>query len=224
MDRSINQLVTDGSSRSRQITDELASTSPSTSNQSICSPQSIDDGLPTNSASKNNIPVRLASQHVTPSPATEASVPAGQNEGQGLVLEGGSSLTAHSTLAIDFLDKVVGADRRKGYNFETRELLDSLRQIVHATKAQPLHAESLFSFAQPSAPQRLKPSTMPPIQVAAAMIRKAEGAFSHVRYPSPSTLLAYINIALISHTSNNDSADYLSQIDVSSHGCFSTYY
>jgi hypothetical protein len=189
MDRCISQLATDGNNRSRQITDELASSSPNTASRSVCSPQSIDNQLPTNSASQNNLSVRIASQHVTASPATGASFPTGQREGEGLVLEGGSSLSAHSTLAIDFLDRVAGADRRKGFDFETRELLDSLRQIVHVTKAQPPYAGGLFSFARPSAPLRPKPATMLPIKVAAAAIRSAEGTFSYVRYPSPLCLL-----------------------------------
>ncbi|SPJ72628.1 uncharacterized protein FTOL_02357 [Fusarium torulosum] len=174
MKRCISQLATDGNNRSRQITDELASSSPNASSHPVCSPQSIDNQLPTSSASQNNLPVRIASQHVTASPVTEASPSTGPKEGEGLVLEGGSSLSAHSTLAIDFLDRVAGADRRKGYEFETRELLDSLRQIVHVTKAQPPDAGGLFSFARPSAPLRPKPATMPPIKVAAAAIRSAE--------------------------------------------------
>lgn len=189
MDRCISQLATDGNNRSPQIIDELASASPNASNHSVYSSPSIDSQLPTNSATQNSLPVRIASQHATTSPATETSFPTGQKDGEGLVLEGGSSLSAHSTLAIDFLDRVAGEDRRKGHGFETQELLDSLRQIVHVTKAQPPHAEGLFSFARPSAPLQPEPATMPPIKVAAAAIRSAEGTFSHMSYSSPLCLL-----------------------------------
>lgn len=183
MDRCISQLATDGTNRAHQTTDELAPSSSNTSNRSVCSPPSIDSRLPTNSATQNSLPVRIASQHVTASPAPEASLATGQQDGEGLVLEGGSSLSAHSTLAIDFLDRVAVEDRRKGHDFETRELLDSLRQIVHVTKAQPPHADGLFSFARPSAPVRPDSTTMPPIKLAAAAIRNAEGTLSYMRNP-----------------------------------------
>lgn len=215
MGRCINKLVTDGDNRSRLTTDELESPSPAASSRSVPSLQPMDNQLPSNSASQNNIlPVRVASQHATPSPATGASFPTGQKEGEGLVLEGGSSLSAHSTLAIDFMDKVAGADRSKGYDIETRELLDSLRQIVHATKAQLPYAEGLFPFARLSAPLRPKPSTMPPIQVVAAVIRRAGGTFSHVRHPPPLVLLDLHQRHTYIPYFNCDSADYFSQINV----------
>ena len=180
MGRFINTLVADGGSRSPQITDELVPSSPDPSSRSICSPQSINNHVAAGPRSQNILPARMASRSTTASPAAQVSYSIGQKETDRMAMEGPSSLSAHSTMAIDFLDKVAGADRSSGYNIETRELLDSLRQIVHAIKTQSSFAEGLFLFARPSAPLKPHSSTMPPIEAVVAAIRRAEGKSSHV--------------------------------------------
>lgn len=93
--------------------------------------------------------------------------------------EGPSSFSAHSTLAIDFLHKVADAERDSVDNTEIRELLDSLHQIVDAVKVRRQSTESLFPLADHSAAQR-SPADLPPIHVAVAAIRKAQGNFGHL--------------------------------------------
>ncbi|KAI1469858.1 uncharacterized protein F4812DRAFT_450270 [Daldinia caldariorum] len=89
------------------------------------------------------------------------------------VVEGLSSLSANSTFAVDRLRKVAGADREKGHNFDTRELLDKLHQIVNAIKHRELSPELLLPHALPPARSR-DDFKMPPIEATVAVIRKGQ--------------------------------------------------
>ncbi|OTB18177.1 hypothetical protein K445DRAFT_314986 [Daldinia sp. EC12] len=95
------------------------------------------------------------------------------------VVEGLSSLSANSTFAVDRLRKVAGADREKGHNFETRELLDKLHQIVNAIKHKQLSPELLLSHARPPA-RGNDDFKMPSIQATVAVIRKAQEQRNYV--------------------------------------------
>lgn len=92
------------------------------------------------------------------------------------VVEGLSSLSANSTFAIDLMYRVAGADRERGYDFETRELLDRLQQIVNAVKSNRITRQQSFPPA-PALTARTDQDcyTMPPIQAAVAVIQKAQG-------------------------------------------------
>ncbi|KAI9150764.1 putative transcriptional regulatory protein [Paramyrothecium foliicola] len=174
MNRFIDALAGDRSSISRHTTDELASNSPAHSTCSAFSVQSVENNVPTGNASQNSLVVCDTIPNTTLSPITKVESPLEQDEGVTTVMEGLSSLSTHSMLAIGFLDQVASADRRKGHSFDTRELLDSLSQIVDAIKSHSTYAAGLFPLAR--SPALLKPetSTMPPIEVSVAAIRQAE--------------------------------------------------
>ncbi|KAI9146718.1 ATPase [Paramyrothecium foliicola] len=91
--------------------------------------------------------------------------------------EGPSSLSAHSSFAIDFLHHFASTDQGNGLNIETQELLDSLRQIVSALKGQPPSPALLFPFANPKVSQSHTSGQMPPIQTTVSTIHRAQGLF-----------------------------------------------
>lgn len=91
-------------------------------------------------------------------------------------VEGPSSFSAHSTHAINFLNKVAEAKCDDCDSNEIEELLDSMRAIVDAVKVRRQSTQSLFPLAIPSTTQ-CTPAELPPIQVAVAVIRKAQGKF-----------------------------------------------
>jgi hypothetical protein len=84
-----------------------------------------------------------------------------------------SSFSAHSTHAIDFLHKVAEARCDHCDSNEIEELLDSMRDIVDAVKVRRQSTQSLFPLATPITTQHT-PAKLPPIQVAVAVIRKAQ--------------------------------------------------
>ncbi|RGP68717.1 hypothetical protein FSPOR_5188 [Fusarium sporotrichioides] len=88
-------------------------------------------------------------------------------------IEGLSSFSAHSTLAIDLLHKVADAKFDDGDSNEIEELLASMREIVDAVKVRRHSAHSLFPLAAPNKTQRT-PAELPPIQVVVTLIRKAQ--------------------------------------------------
>ena len=101
-------------------------------------------------------------------------------------MEGLSSLSANSTFAIDLMHRVAGADRERGYDFETRELLDRLQQIINAVKSNRMARPQSFPTGPPlTALTDQDCSTMPPIQAAVAVIQKAKG-----ECPAPDAVLA----------------------------------
>lgn len=92
------------------------------------------------------------------------------------VVEGLSSLSANSKFAIDLMHRVAGADLEQGYNFETRDLLDRLQQIVGAVKGNRMTRRQSFTTALLSETSTDRDhQTMPPIQAAVAVIQKAQG-------------------------------------------------
>lgn len=162
----INTFVEDDVSHSTSST--LASPTPSISSHS----SRLRDV--TSKAATNTASPFLEDEYRSPN--TEATAGSEQEYGMKRIAEGQSSLSAHSTLAIDFLRKVAGADRQRGHNFETRELLDSLHQISDAIKTQRLSPDGLLTLGRPSAPAgREDSSSMPPIQAAVPVIQKAQG-------------------------------------------------
>ncbi|KAL4776575.1 hypothetical protein BDW60DRAFT_213945 [Aspergillus nidulans var. acristatus] len=96
-----------------------------------------------------------------------------RNQDKNNPVEGLSSFSAHSTHAIDFLHKVAEAKCDDCDSSEIEELLDSMRAIVDAIKVRRQSTQSLFPLAIPSTTQRT-PAELPPIQVAVAVIRKAQ--------------------------------------------------
>lgn len=97
-------------------------------------------------------------------------------------IEGLSSFSAHSTNAIDFLHKISDAKCDDSDGTEIEELLDSMHAIVDAVKVRRQSTQSLFPHSNPAATQRT-PTELPPIQVAVAAIREAQGDSSHSYSP-----------------------------------------
>lgn len=92
------------------------------------------------------------------------------------VVEGDSSLSAHSVFANDFLRKVVNTDSLQDASLELRETLDSLYHIVNALKQPTASSETTYPHARKPShrPSSRGSFEMPPIEKAVAMIRLAK--------------------------------------------------
>ncbi|OAL20934.1 hypothetical protein AYO20_11461 [Fonsecaea nubica] len=88
-------------------------------------------------------------------------------------LEGPTSLIGHSRMAIGFLDMVAGVDRRKGFDFDTGELLNTLNQIVQALRMQD-ESPPGDRPATAGLPSHRNAEGMPPIAASVAAIRNAQ--------------------------------------------------
>jgi hypothetical protein len=75
------------------------------------------------------------------------------------VVEGESSLTAHSVFANDLLQKVVSRDSRP----EMHERVEALRHMVEAMKKQPADHEMTYPHAPPIRPAAPPGCDFPPI-------------------------------------------------------------
>ena len=103
------------------------------------------------------------------------------------VVEGQSSLTAHSTFAIDFVQNVVGSCQGMG-GYEISELLNRLRCIGDALKNRRLSSKPWFPLSQPE-------YEMPPLKAAVKVIQKAQGICAFTFCPAAHhqhELIAYI--------------------------------
>jgi hypothetical protein len=91
-------------------------------------------------------------------------------EATGSVVEGESSLTAHSVFANDLLQKVVSKDSRP----EMRERVDALRHMVDAMKRQPAADEMRYPHANPARPAVVEGCHMPPIDKTLHVLKLAK--------------------------------------------------
>ncbi|KAK4448419.1 fungal-specific transcription factor domain-containing protein [Podospora aff. communis PSN243] len=117
------------------------------------------------------LPHRAASSSV-PSPASHISQTshASHADTTGPVVEGDSSLTAHSVFASNLLQKVVDVDS----SVTMRDTLDTLRDIVDTMKQQPAAHEMTYPNAQrvlslPSA--AMKACQLPPIKMTVQLLQ-----------------------------------------------------
>lgn len=144
-------------------------------------PHNLSDYDSTTNSVNSVTPVDVSSS--TLAPVRDVS------DGIEVIIEGPTSLSAHSTMAIGFLDRVAGADSQRGcHDMETQELLDGLKQIVQAIKTQHTYASTShepgpkdncrIAIRQPS-DQNPDGCSMPPIQASVAAIRKAQGEQSN---------------------------------------------
>ncbi|KAL2130827.1 hypothetical protein VTI74DRAFT_5870 [Chaetomium olivicolor] len=92
------------------------------------------------------------------SPASHGSH-ASHADSTGTVVEGDSSLTAHSVFATDLLQNVVSKESRP----EMLERVDALHHIVEAMKKQPAVHEMSYPNAKPTRPVSLQECNLPPI-------------------------------------------------------------
>ncbi|KAI8238351.1 hypothetical protein K4K55_002991 [Colletotrichum sp. SAR 10_96] len=90
------------------------------------------------------------------------------------VVEGESSLAAHSVFATEFLQKVVSTKSLQDSSLDLGETLEALSQIVTALKQQPVAGEMTYPHAKPVQRQRIQGLELPPIQKAVNTIRVAK--------------------------------------------------
>ncbi|KAL4926787.1 uncharacterized protein BDV17DRAFT_268560, partial [Aspergillus undulatus] len=96
------------------------------------------------------------------------------NRESAVVIEGQSSLTAHSALGVDFMQNVADSSPSTAGSFQVNKLLNNLRNIVSLLKPQCLSHDQLFPLAQEPFPGNCQGSMMPPIQAAFAVISNAQ--------------------------------------------------
>lgn len=92
----------------------------------------------------------------------------------GHVVEGDSSLTAHSAFANDFLQNFVRADSVQDCSLEMRQTLDALAHTVAMLKKQTTSSEIIDSHFPPTHRPRMKGIEHPPIEKVVALIRLAK--------------------------------------------------
>jgi hypothetical protein len=113
------------------------------------------------------------SSHSTPASQTQPSS-SSLEKVPGKVIEGESSLAAHSVFANEFLRKVVNTESLQEASLELRDTLDSLSHIVTSLKGQTLATEMTYPNAVPAQRPVLHSDDLPPVQKAIALIRAAK--------------------------------------------------
>ncbi|KAL4789627.1 hypothetical protein BDV19DRAFT_382966 [Aspergillus venezuelensis] len=109
----------------------------------------------------------------TPSQLLAAKASAPDSESP-VVIEGQSSLTAHSALGVDFMQNVADSSPNTAGSSQVNKLLNNLRNIVSLLKPHCLSHDQLFPLAQEPSPENCQGFTMPPIQAAFAVISNAQ--------------------------------------------------
>ncbi|KAJ3940046.1 uncharacterized protein N0V96_010045 [Colletotrichum fioriniae] len=89
------------------------------------------------------------------------------DEGEGGIVEGDSSLAAHSVFATEFLQKVVSTESLQDSSLDLGETLDALSQIVNALKQPTAAGEMTYPHAKPFTRVRAQGIELPPIEKAA---------------------------------------------------------
>ncbi|KAL2158090.1 hypothetical protein VTH06DRAFT_4658 [Thermothelomyces fergusii] len=110
-------------------------------------------------------PPAIATKAPSLNPAAAASPASYVNhangtEATGSMVEGESSLTAHSVFANNLLQKVASTDSRP----EVRERIDALRNMVESMEKQPAAREMAYPHAKPARPVTLEGCELPPIE------------------------------------------------------------
>lgn len=137
-------------------------------------PRSTDLTTPTHATSRSG-PV---TERDTRLPNNGTVVRSNDIAENGVLIEGQSSLTAHSEFAIGFLHNVVGSHQVVGDSSEITGLLDTLHHIVDAFNHHRLSPTPLFPLAQPVSCRDRGSCPMPPLEAVFAVIHKAQGILS----------------------------------------------
>ncbi|XEV07242.1 hypothetical protein FSHL1_012529 [Fusarium sambucinum] len=124
-----------------------------------------------NQSSRPPIASRVSTQTPVSIP-TPASHSTQLRQSQGQVVEGESSLTAHSAFANEFLQKVAAADSIQESSPELSETLDELSCII--TQQVDASDEAPYPHARPVQRANSPRSEMPPIKMAITLIRIAK--------------------------------------------------
>ena len=95
---------------------------------------------------------------------------AGRPEAKSPMVEGDSSLTAHSVFANDFLRNAINKDSRP----EMREGLDALHVIIEAMRHQPAAHEMTYPHAGPARPPPFESCELPPIDRTLQVLKLAQ--------------------------------------------------
>ncbi|KAK4220323.1 fungal-specific transcription factor domain-containing protein [Rhypophila decipiens] len=160
-----------------------------------------------------------SSATATPGTSTGSHVDAAM----GPMVEGNSSLTAHSIFAKDLLQKIIDEGSRP----EMRETLDALHAVVEAMKKQPAAKEMTYPNARPdrSVPAFLQGCELPPIQRSLHVVKLAR---SH-QLPSISWVYEFIPVHHFPETclsiylsENYNEADFI-MVNACLHYLFETY-
>jgi hypothetical protein len=104
------------------------------------------------------------------SPSSHGSHGNHSTEITGTVVEGESSLTAHSVFANDLLQKVVSRDSRP----EMHERAEALRHMVEAMKKQPADHEMTYPHAKLIRPAAPPGCDLPPIEKTLEVLKLAK--------------------------------------------------
>ncbi|PKS09332.1 hypothetical protein jhhlp_003946 [Lomentospora prolificans] len=138
-------------------------------------------------------PPQAAQDKATPPKATSSMSTPGSGpshtEATGPVVEGDSSLTAHSAFANQFFQEVISTDELQDSSLEMRETLDALHHIVHSLKHQTASSEMSYPNARPSNRVAMPPYDLPPIRKSVEVIQAAKA------YHSP-TISVYETLCL----------------------------
>lgn len=133
-------------------------------------------------------PPQAAQDKATPPKATSSMSTPGSGpshtEATGPVVEGDSSLTAHSAFANQFFQEVISTDELQDSSLEMRETLDALHHIVHSLKHQTASSEMSYPNARPSNRVAMPPYDLPPIRKSVEVIQAAKGRLAFRSSPA----------------------------------------
>ncbi|KAL2877606.1 hypothetical protein SGCOL_007134 [Colletotrichum sp. CLE4] len=133
----------------------------------------------------------------TSTPATTASHTIQSDEGEGGIVEGDSSLAAHSVFATEFLQKVVSTESLQDSSLDLGETLDALSQIVNALKQPAAAGEMTYPHAKPFTRVRAQGIELPPIEKAVHTIRIAKNYAAQVSVDEQKEYFEYAKICRV---------------------------
>lgn len=140
-------------------------------------PRSTDLTTPSHATSRSGPPVPVIEQE-TRLPNNGAVVRSNDIAENEVLVEGQSSLTAHSEFAIGFLHNAVGSHEIVGDGSEITGLLGTLRHIVDAFNHHRLSPKLLLPLAQPVSCGDRGSCPIAPLEAVFAVIHKAQGILS----------------------------------------------
>ncbi|KAH7165838.1 hypothetical protein EDB81DRAFT_780508 [Dactylonectria macrodidyma] len=141
-----------------RLLQEMKTSMPASSTQVTAQDKATPDKVSQPSNSSTSTPFGHAVQPASDSP----------------VVEGESSLAAHSVFANEFLQNAVETGSLQDAGLEMRETLDSLHHIVNALKQQPAASELSYTMANPVPRPTLPGIKLPPIQKTVNVIRQSK--------------------------------------------------
>lgn len=112
--------------------------------------------------------------HTTAAVFAITSSPNHSEPGRGPVVEGESSLTAHSIFVNNFVQSFVEADPLRQLDPEIRKTLNTLSSIVSDSKQRSGVKEPVLVHARPQSHPQQEKHELPPISKAVALIRLAK--------------------------------------------------